>query len=481
MPAALIKNICLALVLLASPISLLAQKKGNPPAKKPPPKTQPAKPAPVTKTPPPPAPVATGAAAKDTAIAKLFEKPTEIQWVKYFKGRMDDVATLEIALGYDGKNCRGYLTYGKSRDRLRLDGSIKADSIFFEEREPFKEVTGRIKGILKNERIQAEWTSHNNAIGSRLEVQEVQLGQSLNVGCSDGKWASRYITRYNGARCDMILQRMHNGQLFGYLWVEADGKTYDLRGEMDANDNYEIEALSANDKIAGLLHGNLKNPQRTDCNWVGSGEKRTFNFTQKDNFQLGCYEYADFISSYDALYPRTPCASCNTWLDQQVTNWVNKCKATIAVNKYPAAPATRSSQRASSWAEIACLTENVLSGYLTFSETWNPEATGLAFNFDLRTGKPITFNEIFNKSFNAQSWLDDFAKKEAPKLAHYANDPSYRAWIAREGFPMFALRRDGLELSTLFHGQYGRQTLLVPYSTLKPYMKKDNPIAEFVK
>ena len=62
-----------------------------------------------------------------------------------------------------------------------------------------------------------------------------------------------------------------------------------------------------------------------------------------------------------------------------------------------------------------------------------------------------------------------------------ASDPEYREWLAKEGFPMFALRRDGLELSTLFHGQYGRQTLLVPYASLKPYMKKDNPVAEFVK
>lgn len=419
-------------------------------------------------------------AAKDTAIANLFDKPAAVKWVKYFKGRVDDVATVDIALGSDGKNCRGWLSYAKSRDRLRLDGTLNGDTLRLEERNG-KTLTGNLRGTYTNRRLEAEWTNHNNSLGSRLEANELAPGQTLNIGCSDGKWASRYITRYNNARCDMILIRMHNGSLFGYLWVEADAKTYDLRGEIDREGNYEIEALSSSDKIAGLLQGNLANPQKTDCNWVGSGEKRSFNFVQKDNFQLGCYEYADFQSSYDALYPRTPCGSCNTWLDQQVNNWTNKCKSVLSAKKTSSSPASRSAQRASCWAEIACLTENIFSGYLTFSESWEKQASGQAFNFDLRTGKPVTFNELFNKSFNAKGWLDDFAKKEMPKLAHFANDPEYRAWVAKEGFPMFTLRRDGLELSTLFHGQYGRQTLLVPYLSLKPYMKKDNPIADFVK
>ncbi len=450
----------LLLALLVLPFLLFSQKKDTPPAK-----TQPA---------------AANPAIKDTALAKLFDKNASIQWVKYFKGRMDDVSAVDLALAYDGKNCRGYLTYGKSRDRLRLDGSVSGDSIRLEERDG-KTLTGNLRGTYKNRLIEAEWTNHNNSLGSRLEANEVAAGQTLTVGCSDGKWASRYIARFNGARCDMILIRLHNGNLYGYLWVEADAKTYDLRGEIDREGNYEIEALSSNDKIAGLLQGSLANPAKTVCNWVGSGEKRTFNFMQKDNFQLGCYEYSDFQSSYDALYPRTPCSGCNTWLDQQVNTWVNKCKSTLSAKKEPNTAAMRSAQRASCWAEIACLTENIFSGYLTFSESWNPQASGTSFNFDIRTGKPITFNELFNKSFNAKGWLDDYAKKEMPKLAHFANDPEYRAWVAKEGFPMFALRRDGLELSTLFHGQYGRQTLLVPYASLKPYMKKDNPVADFVK
>ncbi|MCB0526927.1 MAG: hypothetical protein KDC65_00510 [Saprospiraceae bacterium] len=436
---------------------------------------------PPAKTPPAKVPPAGAAAVRDTAIAGLFDKPASIKWVKYFKGRFDDVSVVDISLGFDGKFCRGYLNYAKSGDRFKLDGTLDKNVLVLTEQDQSKTLTGTIKGVLENRRIEAEWTNFDNSVGSFLEADELSPGQMPNYNCNENKWACRYITRYNGARADMILIRMHNGALYGYLWVEADGKTYDLRGEMDREGNYEIEALLPSGKMAGLLQGSLKNLKNTDCNWVGSGEKRIFKFVQRNTYPMGCYDYADYYSSYDALYPRTPCTACNTWLDQKVNDWLTACKSYHSGKKKKEGAAGRNALRASCWAEIACLTENILSGYLTYSESWNGQARGQSFNFDLRSGKEIAIADLFNKSFNVNGWLDDFAKRESPKLAHFAADPEYREWLAKQGFPMFTIRREGLELSTLFHDRYGRQTLLVPYTEIKPYMKRDNPISDLVK
>jgi len=279
----------------------------------------------------------------------------------------------------------------------------------------------------------------------------------------------------------MVLVRSHNGALDGFLWVESDGRTYRLKGEIKNDGAYEMEVLGSADRLAALLSGNLKPGQNTDCNWVGSGERRTFKFVLKDHFLLGCYEYADYATSYDVLYPRTPCAHCNTQLDEQVNQWVESCKSAFSGKKIPLSPANRGSQRASAWPEIACWTDNVFTGYVTFSDTWTDQAQGLSFNYDLRSNKEIGLEDLFNKGFNAQKYLTDWANREMPKLPSFAGDPKYREWLTRAGFPLFALRREGLEISTLFHPQYGRQTLLVPYSGLKTYLKKDSPAGEFVK
>ncbi|HMX40152.1 MAG TPA: hypothetical protein PK971_11705 [Saprospiraceae bacterium] len=421
-------------------------------------------------------------AGRDSAVARLFEQPADIRWFKRFKGRMDDAAVVDVHLGFDGRSCRGYLTYSKSNVRIRLDGSMPDTTrLMLEERDGKKNRLATLSGSLKNHLLQAEWANHDNSLGSRLEAREVMPGQVLTVSCADSKWAYRYLGRYNEDRVDMVLVRMHHDRLYGFLWVEADKKTYSLQGGIDDEGNYEITALSAGGKVSGRLNGSLKVLKNTDCNWVGSGERRVFKLVQGPSLPFNCQEYADFRSSFDAVYPRTPCTACNTWLDQQMKTWTDRCKSFISARTEPPSPQNRAANRASAWAELSTWTDNLLCGYLTFTETWNDQAQGASFNFDLKAGRMLLLEDLFSKGFNARGWLEDYAKRESPKLPQFAADPKYREWIVKEGFPLFTIRRDGLEISTLFHPQYGRQSLMIPYAALKTYLKKDNPAAEFIK
>ena len=88
---------------------------------------------------------------------------------------------------------------------------------------------------------------------------------------------------------------------------------------------------------------------------------------------------------------------------------------------------------------------------------------------------------MFQKSFGYQKWFSDYAAKEMPKLPSFAADPQFREWLSKEGFPLIVIRRDGFELSTYFNPLYGRQTLFVPYTTIRPYLRKDSPLGEFIK
>lgn len=477
--------IALLFFFFSSPV--FSQQK-NPPAKTtPPPKTTPTnKPATA------PAAAAKPAAAKpaplpphvtDTAIARLFERPAEIKWIRYFSGRLDDVSNVTLSLGSDGKNCRGYLAYPQSRARFRLEGQLDTAGFFLRETDTRNQRTGALTGRLTNRRLEGEWLNRDSSLGLRLEAQEVAVGQVLAAGhCGDNKWVNRYIGRYNNARADLVLSRLNNGLLYGYLWVEADGKTYPVRGSIGADGNYELEARQpGGDVPAAFLRGSLRLPQTTDLNWVGSGEKRTLKFALRDNLLVGCYEAADYVSSYDALYPRTRCDACNAVLDRRVQDWITRCKTAFATQKRDNTPANRNSLRASAWSEVVFWTDDLFCGYLTFAHSWDDRPEGISFNFNLKTGKEILLEDLFVKSFNFKKWLDEYSRKESPKMPKFAADPQFREWLAKDGFPLFAARREGLEMSTLFHPIYGQQRLLVPYAALKPYMRRDNPLAEFVR
>jgi len=147
----------LLLLIIALPVSLFAQKPTAPAAKKPaakPTTTAPASKPPTTTSgtkPSGPLPTSANAAPvkKDSAILKLFEKPTEVKWVKYFKGRIDDATVVDITLGFDGRSCRGFLVYSKSRIRFNLSGTLDTSGLLLEERDLAKGITGQLKGTLK--------------------------------------------------------------------------------------------------------------------------------------------------------------------------------------------------------------------------------------------------------------------------------------------------------------------------------------------
>lgn len=479
------KTLVLACWLALPGMSAFAQKTSTTPPPKKPAATQPAKPQTATAkpaAPPPGKPLP--ANVSDTAVARLFEKPADIRWVRYFSGRLDDASNVNLSLGSDGRSCRGYLSYPQTRLRFRLDGTLDtAGRLVLRESDARNQHTGALVGRVSGRQLEADWLNRDSSLGLRLEAREANVGQVLPAGpCGENKWVNRYISRWNNARADLVLSRLNNGLLYGYLWIESDNKTYPLRGSIDPDGVYEMEAVQPGGEVpAAILRGSFKLPQNTDLQWVGSGEKRTIKFTLRDNLLVGCYESADYVTSYDALYPRTRCDGCNAALDRKVQDWVTRCKAAFAAQKRDATPANRNSLRASAWSEIVFWTDDLFCGYLTFANSWDERTEGLAFNFNLKTGREILLEDLFVKSFNFKKWLDEYARKESPKMAKFAADPKFREWLSKEGFPLFAVRREGLEMSTLFHPVFGQQRLLVPYGALKPYMRKDNPVAEFVR
>lgn len=418
-------------------------------------------------------------AVKDTALTKLFEKPADIKWGRYFRGRLDDVSEVQVSLAYDGKNCRGWFTYAKTRTRFKLDGVLNAQKLELREYDTKGALTGYLTGSLKGELMELDWSNHNGALGSKITAVEVGVGRMNPTNCGDDKWTNRYTARFRNAPVELVLSRAHNGALSGYLWVGLDGKTHVLRGKMNDDQSYQLDALNNTGKAVATLMGNFGADRKMTCNWRGGGEMRTFDLSFKDMLVTGCFDHADYRSSYDVLYPRTRCESCNTQLDRCVNNWVERCKSSLAAKKEQPNANNRATLRASGWMDVECWTEDMFSGLFTFTDTWSGKAEGIAFNFDLKTGETITVQDLFVKSFNSKNWMDGYIKKESPKLPAFAADPVFREWLVREGFPLITLRHDGLVFSTLFHPEYGRQQLLAPYDLLKPYLKRDSPVAVF--
>ncbi len=416
----------------------------------------------------------TSGISNDTAVANLFPKNAPLEWVKYFSGRLDDVSDVDISLGFDGKNCRGFLTYTESRTRLRLEGSLKKDELILREIAKNGETSGFLHGIFRDKKFDADWSNYNSTLGGRLETEEVNVSQIGVSHCGDNKWLNRYATKLNGGAFEITLFRANNGLLTGEIWLEKERKTYFLKGEMQPDGTYFLNVSKPGGASAGQLRGAMQYLQNLEVAWhTSGGGKQFFNLSLLETLSVGCYESADFFGGYDVIYPKTKSHACNSWFERQVAGWLGMCKNQFTKNLPEPIPANRDIQRASAWPEISLWSDDFFCGILSFSESWHDFPQGKSFNFDLQKNKEIGLEDIFIKNFNAKNWLETEAQKQGAKLPEISK-PEFRSWLEKVGFPMWNISRDGLEMSSPFHPMFGRQRVLISWATLKPYLKKES-------
>jgi hypothetical protein len=417
----------------------------------------------------------------DSLMRQLFVPNTKLQWIKKFTGRMDDVSDVELTLGFDGKYCKGFLTYIESQSKLKLDGTFDENGLQLVEIDSNRDTSGFLKGKILDKNLFAEWTNFNNSIGSIIECEETDVAKIGLSHCGDNKWINKYNINYNGGNFEIILSRFNNGLLFGKCWIETGNLNYTLKGEINDNGDFFINLTKTDGTEAGSFQGTMLQIQTLNLDWATkAGKHQYLTFPMIETLSVGCYEYADYSNSYDVLYPKTRCIACNTWMERKVTNWLTKCKGSFASNPQKQNPSNRAAQRASGWVDISLWNDDLFCGTLTFTESWADEPNGISFNFDLNTGKEIKLEDLFLKNFDAKNWIESFKTKEIAKLPQIA-EKDFKNWIDQEGFPLLMLQREGIVLATTFHPVFGQQKIMIPYTVLKPYLKKENPVDVFVK
>lgn len=391
------------------------------------------------------------------------------------------MSDVDLSLGFDGKNCRGWMTYIESQTRLRLDGVLRGDTLILREIAPNDETSGYLRGTFQKRKFDADWSNYNGTLGGRLESEEVNVQSLGGVShCGDNKWLNRYATKLNGGAVEVSLLRANNGFLTGQIWLDRDRKTYNLKGEINDDGDYSLDITRADGQSQGKLKGSMQYLQNLEAMWeTTGGGKQFFNFSLLETRPVGCYESADFSGGWDVIYPKTKSNSCNTWFERQVGAWVSTCKNHFSKNQPDATPQNRAARRASAWPEIVFWSDNFYCGILTCTESWEEQPHGKAFNFDLAKNREILLEDIFIKNFEAKTWLEAQAKKQAPWL-NGSDRVGLRPWLDQVGFPFWNLTREGIEMSSPFHPMFGRQRVLVAWDLVKPYLRKDSFVLNLI-
>ncbi|MEM1319148.1 MAG: hypothetical protein AAGG75_02765 [Bacteroidota bacterium] len=416
---------------------------------------------------------------REKAVYALFDKPGKIKWLRHYKGRIDDLNDITMTLAYTGKHCRGVMVYLRSKQEFRLEGNIKDGLLSLKEIDPQGEVSGHIKAEITELHIVGEWSNFDYSIGGILDMHQVESEVIVPTYCGNNKWIYHYNGSLLGGDSELILQKESEERLRGILYYKTSQKTYYLQGDLDENNLFVLTIKDEHAQMKGTLTGSLVEAHTLNATFEApNGQQGLATYKLSEEILVGCVEFADYMSSYDITYPKTQHRRFNDWMDRVTGEWVYACRAYVEevqqLNPEPA-PALRAKVRAYAWSDIELLSEEIISGFMTFSNTWSVGLRGQAFNFDLRSGREITLRDLFVEGFDHSRFLKDYLNENIDKHRLY-RDAKYRQWLATAMFPHFTIHREGISFCTNFDATYGQQRITIPFSELSPYLHRSNPV-----
>ena len=399
-------------------------------------------------------------------VKSMFKNHSKIQWIKHYKGRIDDLNDISVTLGYDGEACKGQLTYLRSNAQFDLAGAIVDQQIYLKEINSSKDVSGSLEGKMSKNTILGKWNNYNNSRGGNLLLTETDQELKFPSYCGDNKW----IRKYNGVigkdKVEIILQKESINKVSGYIFYNRKNQTFSFKGDINGLDKITLIVKDQKGNVAKKYTGNLQKDQLT------LDSKKPF--TPNDGLTIGCIEYADYMTGYDITYPKTTNAAFNQSMNEETEAWVKACRnhsEKIKKQSTSAPPQKRATERGYAWSDVEYFNKNLISGFMTFSNTWTPGQKLIAFNFDFEKNSSIYLEDIFEKKKDYKKYIRNYIKKEIKNHKYYS-DSAFKKWVKKSDFPYFTIRQEGICFSTKFHMLYGRQSITIPYQQLKPFLKK---------
>jgi hypothetical protein len=419
-------------------------------------------------------------------VRAMFSDASKILWIEHYKGRLSDINDVAMTLAYDGKTCKGMMWYLRSKTKFQVEGKILNDTTLqLIEYDKTHKATATIDATIKEyDGIKGNWFTLDKKLGEQLELLPTAQEPRYPGYCGDNKWIHKYSGTIGNDEVEMILRRGNNGFVKGTVYYKKLNKTYFVEGNLLNNGrSIYMEIKDLNWKSIAKINASV---DFSSDNISGKaimpiGEVNC-ELPLSEKMEVGCIEYADFLTKTEITYPKTTNQDFNEALDTKIQDWLSLSKTytkTYSEQIPSFSAAQRASLRSYCWYEIDCFSNRLISGKIIQTNTWDNYYEGFSFNYDFVENKEITLESIFKEGFDYQGFIKRYIEKDVKKRPYY-NDGFYESWIKSQKFEYYTFRQEGLVLSTKFNGTYGEQQVTIPYELLIPYLR-DNKILELTR
>lgn len=415
-------------------------------------------------------------ALKNEVISK-FENTSKIDWVKYYKGRMDDLHDVALILASQGEECKGILIYLRSKVQFDIEGTLRNNKLELQEIDTLGDLTGYILGSLQKNTLLAEWSNEKHTINHQLKMEAVSNLVDIPTYCGDNKWIRTFGGSAGKEKIELVLYKYSYDKIKGTIYLKSKNRSYRLSGHVDQND-FRAEIYGADTKTIGSLKVRQIKDQKYSGQFSKLGIDGSFSLKMKEQMPVGCISFADYMTSYDITFPKTKNEILNTWIAATSEKFITECrnhKKALEVKYVQPVSELRANYAAYGWTDLSYVSDEFISGIMVLRNSWSSLQRDYTFNFDLKRNVMIDQNLAFTNEAQVRKILHQELRKKL-KNHPLSSHGEFLNWVNNEDFDQFTIRPEGINFVSDFNSLYGKFEILIPWEQLNAYVSKDHAL-----
>lgn len=383
------------------------------------------------------------------------ENQTGAWWLKDFSGYLDYVHPVRMVVATNNEIYKGAYELKNSGLKFYIDGQLEGNEIHFVETDLNGRVTGYITGELNENKFYCTWSDVRNIEKMNLNVFE----NTASTICENHLgWIEYYepLDAKSEVKSYTIQNKEGTYTLFysdKSIVMECNDETCSTLSSLSAFGDNEAEILF--DRVHKSISFDPENKVASHLNLLN-----------KMAFEANTF--IDFDEKISVIYPISKNVKFSNWSSTFFTNLFNKETFEFVKKTNNDALSDRFTNVYIGDVFIDILSDSMISGLFTIqSSNFNP-VIEQTFLYDLKKNRKVEVEDVLLVNDEFKKILIDKASKleserpnEEKQLIHYTFTES------------------GLKCRTAFSTLYGRESAVIPYAELKPFILKKGMLSRY--
>lgn len=406
-------------------------------------------------------------------IASLFENEKAIGWSGKWSGFINEVHPVEIVLGEQNSEIKGWLTYMTSKDTLFLEGRKNGDNLFLLEYNQYGDYTGSIVGSVQNDRIEAEYKNKNETLIWPVYLKPYTITAPLPK-VEMYHYIRQYVNNESSTGLNLTITARNPSTLNGFVYLRNSSLFFACKGFVIDKDKYSLIFYDFTGKARGnailIVFGN--SAQVTFLN--KENDSLSVTLSLRNHYDLEWNHYASYEAMVEISYPSSNSPEFRSYIMGQSEEWFNQLKQGTR-NTYTDDFAEDSERRnavlGSAWFEPTLADDQILSGYLIqVNNRMQPKYQYQAVNYLLVQKQNF---DVWTE-LKSRKKVEELIRNEKEKLVKKEGDKysiEFNQWLEGQSFDILVVSNGGLLALSEYNPKFGLQRILVPKEVVKKELK----------